>query len=326
MRILSIFSFDTLRVPATFVWPWVIVLSLVILAEVTLRVGVADYLPDPDKWRDPGVEAIVQDYRAALERHGRVDVLVLGSSQGATWIDAEAISRTFNISVVNASLPGGNLEVSEFLLERLLLPAGPPPRVVAVTVGPVNLGTFNEGWLERFKQGPYGSRQPSPITQWLNQNVYLVKYGGQTINRSFLKELRKKLGYAKPQPDKQRPEKRHIATEAEFNRKLKYHESLRLSQQQFDALERLSHPPGDTYASVVINMPYHPRARKAVRWEHEGYLRRVRSAIGATPFLDVNPIAQPEHFTDPVHTDYIGRRALMQPVGEVLKIQLRRTK
>ena len=296
------------------IWGWLVV--GVLLAEALLHTPLGDRIPEAGKWGNERLASIVagaEDYRTA----GPVDLLLLGSSQGATWIDDQDL-RSRGLRTVNASVPGGNTVLADLLGSKLFVPTL-NPKLVVITLGPMSLSAWNQHFVQAVEGSPVGG----PIIRgdrgaiWINEHLMLIRKGGQTISGPTVRAWQQAL-LGRPAPA--------VAAEAatNFEAQLTTLRSQRPDPAQFAAMRHLRDVAEAAGATVVfINMPVRDGAKAGADWNYDEYLAELRRATAGYPLLDLDAIADDAHFKDNVHPNQAGTGAMRLPIAEFVTPHLK---
>jgi hypothetical protein len=132
MSRLSIFSFSTLEIDLRKVLPPLLV-TLVLFFAVDRVLQVLDPVKLYGGWENPYVQMQVDGARRWKKKHGRIDVMLLGSSIG-THIDVGRWQEATGDKVVcyNAAMGGQHPEWARFIFENVYYPDIKPARIVYV--------------------------------------------------------------------------------------------------------------------------------------------------------------------------------------------------
>jgi hypothetical protein len=295
------------------IWGWLVV--GVLLAEALLHTPLGDRIPEAGKWGNERLASIVagaEDYRT----EGPVELLLFGSSQGATWIDEQDL-RTRGLRTVNASVPGGNTVLADLLGSKLFVPTL-NPKLVVITLGPMSLSAWNQHFVQAVQGSPVGG----PILRgdrgaiWINEHLMLIRKGGQTMSGPTVRAWKQAL-LGRPAPA--------VAAEAatNFEAQLTTLRSQRPDPAQFAAMRHLRDVAEAAGATVVfINMPVRDGAKVGADWNYDEYLAELRRATAGYPLLDLDALAQEQHFSDYSHPSPAGREAMRGAVADFVRAQL----
>ena len=310
-RTLQLGDWSSLRV-------WLLLVLWMMAGEVVLRAGLAERLPPPAKWGNSQLSRMIDRYEAE-SRTGAPKILITGSSQGYTWIDQSDL-RSRGISVFNACQPGANMTVTHLLTSRILVPMAKPDLIV-ITVGSVSLANRNETFVDAIRNSPRGSNlfDYSPVSAWIQDHVFLVRYGGHKLTESLFTDLRQALTGRASKPE---------TTDEDFLKPIDGDERVRRLEMA------RSYEPSDTQVAsladdvkfareqgirvLVINMPIHPEAKIDSKWPYPDYLRRLREAIGDTPMLDMDAEARADQFFDFTHCTPLGREQWRERIASFI--------
>ncbi len=297
------------------IWGWLV--AGVLLVEALLHTPLGDRIPEAAKWGNERLARIIagaEDYRGG----GPVDLLFFGSSQGDTWIEQEEL-RSRGLRTVNASVPGGNTVLADLLGAQLFIPTL-KPKLVVITLGPMSLSAWNQQFVRAVEGSPVGG----PILRgdrgaiWINENVMLIRKGGQPLNRSTFRAWKLAL-FGAPEvvaPAERPPDTNIEAQLATFRRQ-------RPDPTQFAAMRHLRDAAEAAGATVVfINMPFKDGAKVGAAWNYDEYLAEVRRATAGYPLLDLDALAQDQHFWDYAHPSPAGLEAMRGVVADFVRMQL----
>lgn len=298
------------------IWGWLLVGILV--AEALLHTSFGDRIPEAGKWGNTRLAKIV-DKAARYSKEGPVELLLFGSSQGATWIE-ESNLRAAGIRTVNASVPGGNTVLADLLGTRLFLPTL-KPKLVVITVGPMSLSSWNTHFIHAVEGSPVGGPilRGEATSIWINEQVMLIRKGGQTLSSSTLRAWKQSFLGA--------PEASVAAEAAEPDTNLEAQRntfrSLRPDAAQFEAMRHLREAASAAGATVLfVNMPLRDAAKVDVAWNYEDYLAALRRETAGYPMLDLDALAQEHHFGDDAHPSPAGQQAMRSAVEGFVRSHL----
>ena len=287
-------------------------------AEALLHTSLGDRIPEAGKWGNDRLAKIVEQ-AALYSEEGPVDLLLFGSSQGATWIE-ESNLRAAGIRAVNASVPGGNTVLADLLGTRLFLPTL-KPKVVVITVGPMSLSSWNTHFIHAVEGSPVGGPilRGDAASIWINEHVMLIRKGGQTLSSTTLRAWKQSLLGA--------PKATAAAEAAEPGTNLEAQlatlRTLRSDAAQFAAMRHLREAAEAAGATVLfINMPVRDQAKVGAAWNYEDYLAALRSATAGYPLLDLDALAQEQHFGDYSHPSPAGQQAMRSAVEGFVRSHL----
>jgi len=297
------------------IWGWLV--AGVLLVEALLHTPLGDRIPESAKWGNERLATIVQDAER-YSQDGPADILFFGSSQGDTWIEQQEL-RTRGLRTFNASVPGGNTVLADLLGAQLFIPTL-KPKLVVITLGPMSLSAWNQHFVRAVEGSPVGG----PILRgdrgsiWINENLMLIRKGGQSLARSTFRAWKLALfGAPKVVGPAERPPDTNIEAQlATFLR-------LRPDPTQFAAMRHLRDAAEAAGATVVfINMPLKDGAKVGADWNYDEYLAEVRRATAGYPLLDLDALAQDQHFWDYAHPSPAGLEAMRGVVADFVRMQL----
>ena len=297
------------------IWGWLV--AAVLLAEALLHTPLGDRIPEAGKWGNERLAGIVKS-ADRYSQDGPVDLLLFGSSQGATWIEEQEL-RSRGLRTVNASVPGGNTVLADLLGAQLFIPAL-KPKLVVITVGPMSLSE----WNQQFVQAVAGSPVGGPILRgdrgsiWINEHLMLIRKGGQSLSSSTFRAWKQALFGA---PKVVGPAER--APDTNIEAQLATMRRLRPDPAQFAAMRHLREAAEAAGATVVfINMPVKDGAKVGADWNYDEYLAELRRATAGYPLLDLDALAQDQHLGDYSHPSPSGLEAMRGVVADFVRRQL----
>jgi len=297
------------------IWGWLV--AGVILMEALLHTPLGDRIPESAKWGNERLARIVagaEDYSSG----GPADILFFGSSQGATWIE-ETDLRARGLRTVNASVPGGNTVLADLLGAQLFIPAL-KPKLVVITIGPMSLSAWNQHFVQAVEGSPVGGPilRGDTASIWINEHLMLIRKGGQTLSGPTFRAWKRAL-FGAPKvvgPAERAPDTNIEAQLATLRRQ-------RPDPTQFAAMRHLRDAAEAAGATVVfMNMPLKDGAKVGADWNYDEYLAEVRRATAGYPLLDLDALAQDQHFWDYSHPSPAGLEAVRGVVADFVRMQL----
>ncbi len=316
----SIFSFETVDPShARRLVAWLVVITVLLLAELGLRAVGPRLLPRPNKWGHAKVQTLVDRYRAQAATHEPLDVVIFGTSQGYTWIDQEQLNGR-GLRTINAAIPGANMSVGRLLGTRVLFDQQMPSLVV-VTVGPMSVAHWNEHLEQLIEHSPGGGAylENRRLSLWIQNNVALVKFGGHHLDAAFVTQLRAlwRGGPRRPKARREALDGDAVPTEGQTLR------AMTPSAEQFQALRDFLHEAEARGAqTAVINMPVCEAGKHRPEWPYSEYYSAMLKAVGDRPLLDLDRAALPGYFGDCVHPNPNGVAAFREPITAFLTARL----
>jgi hypothetical protein len=299
---------------------WGLLLGGLLLLEAALHTPFGDRVPEASKWGNDRLARVV----AAAEEYskaGPLDVLVFGSSQGATWV-RESDLRTRGLRAINASVPGGNSELASRIGTSFLLDLT-RPRLVVITLGPLQMSAWNTHFIHAIEGSAVGGPTLSgnSVSLWIQQNVMLIRKGGQALNSTTLRTWRAALTGASAEPPAIEAD---AAAPGAREKQLEVYRSAAADEVQFEAIRLLRKAAEDRGAQVVfINMPVLDSAKEGARWGYSDYLSDVTRLAAGAPMLDLDPVAvDAVDFADAVHPLEAGKDRVAGPIGSFIEAQL----